>query len=137
VTLEKPRYIVEAFVVATAAPAILFGLLAAHWFMFLAVLAVAAFHTVLLGIPFFLLLRAHGWANAVTSIAGGFISGVIPTAVWSWTLTPVQALDFQGALVMGACGAFAGLWFWLYLRCRQALAATPTGQETPVPPNPQ
>ena len=132
-----PRLIAEAFLVATAAPAVLFALMAPSWFMFLAALVVAGAHTMLVGVPFVVGLHLRGWVNAFTSIGGGFVVGLIPTAVWTWVLSPIQAPDYRGVLLMGAFGAFAGLWFWLYLWVRQALAATPTGHETPVPPSPQ
>jgi len=106
---------------------------------FVMTFVVAGAHTLVLGVPLFLLLRWRGWVNVVTATAGGFVIGMLPDAIWSWPLwyaelktsawtgsygqTMTEGVPttagwqqyIDGVLIFGAFGAFAGFVFWLYL----------------------
>ena len=149
--------VVEAFIVAAAIPALLVGLFAWSWSVFLVALMITSAHAVLLGLPLFLLLQMRGWVNVISAVAGGFLIGVLPVAAFTWPLrypelqtsawagnygqTMVDGVPtlagwqqyFDAALFFGGFGASAGLAFWAYLWLRRRMSPSnlmqPTGQQ--------
>ena len=132
----------EAFIVASAAPALAVGLVdwsSLAWFP--VAFFVATINSLVLGLPLFLFVRSRGWFNFVTSVVGGCMVGAIFGALVAW---PFWTFDQYNATVNGrrtiidgvltlagwyeygkqalpfaVYGAFSGLVFWIYLRFRQ------------------
>jgi hypothetical protein len=103
-------------------------------------------HAIFLGLPLFLIFRSKRWMNAISSIAGGFVVGVIPGGLLAWPLRPGSRssasingvptvvdgiptaagwIHYSEALVyLGCFGALAGFVFWLVLKLSGGLAIT-------------
>jgi hypothetical protein len=134
--------IAEAFILAAAAPAVVFAVWAMSAKIFVPAFLIALAHALLLGVPLFALLRWKKWVNPITTVFGAFVVGCIPIAIWSWPLrypelkttasnstwgqtmidgVPTTAgwLSYaSGVLTFGGFGIVAGVVFWFYLRIR-------------------
>lgn len=79
--------------------------------------AVALAHTVMLGIPYVLLLRRLDRLSILPMLLGGFAIGFIPTAILVWPEAVPAAVAAALAGAMGAVGAVT-----FHLSCRQLSA---------------
>jgi hypothetical protein len=126
----KPKHVrglpaVEAFVVATVAPAAIFAAMTS-WIMVIPALYVTAAHTLVLGIPLFLLMRRKGWFNLASALTGGMVIGLVPIAIATWPLwltsspSNFEWLSYiKSACLFGAFGGFGALAFCAYLSMRE------------------
>jgi hypothetical protein len=95
--------------------------------------------TVILGVPLFLILLGYSehWINGISAVAGGFLVGAVPTALFTWpgcykcsssihnvalvidgTVTAAGWLSYGRFVVgIGLAGALGGFVFWLTLKC--------------------
>ena len=118
---------VEAFVIATIAPAAIFAA-TTTWIMIIPALYVTTAHTLVLGIPLFLFVRWKGRFNLASALIGGMAIGIVPIAIATWPLwangspSHFEWLSYiQSACLFGAFGGFGGLafWSWLWMRERR------------------
>ena len=146
--------LISAVLVSALAPTILFGAISAPsgagvvaigrlvTFIFV----IALLHSVVLGLPLFLLFRPRGWVNGLSSIFGGFTVGCIPvgififatnlpgesnTSVWGpggvpfvvdgVTTVAAWLSNLKLVLQFGGYGALGGLAFWVVLRMTRDL----------------
>ena len=98
---------------AALAPAAVFAALGGSVRLLTLGFLVALAHAVLLGLPFYLLLRMKGWVNAASTAIGGFFIGVVPAGVVS---LPLESANVEGLLAFGGLGLLGGLAFWATLR---------------------
>ncbi len=134
--------VAEAFILAAAAPAVVFAVWAMSAQIFVPAFLIAFGHALVLGAPLFALLQWKKRVNPVTTVFGAFVVGCIAIAVWSWPLrypemkttasnstwgqTMVDGIPTTagwmsyatGVLTFGGCGLVAGVVFWSYLRIR-------------------
>ena len=89
---------------------------------------VALLHALLIGLPAYLMLRTHGWANLAAAIAVGVAAGATPVGLLTVS-SAVQASDLDAATAarawidwgeliayLAANGAAAGAAFWATIR---------------------
>jgi hypothetical protein len=123
-----------AFIIAPLAPTIAVAILF-DWRDALFYLAVFGYPAVIfIGGPAHLVLRVLGWSGGFIYIAAGFVAGVVSEFLYGiglalWDTTPLRqpllarlgdALRItveapELALVIGGCGALAGLTFWFVI----------------------
>jgi hypothetical protein len=104
-------------------------------------LMIALSHTVLLGLPLFLIFQPLRWVNIVSCVVLGAVLGGAPASILSYRLEhsvfmlavsePIVALAVTRAAILGSCikpvlcfclfGALGGLVFWVVLRCSGCL----------------
>jgi hypothetical protein len=136
-----PRVVAEALLFACALPGAVFAVLSMNLGLALFVFAVAVVHALVLGVPAYLLLRWHKWANAFTSVATGFAAACLPvalllfpgggrfmgTSAWSGdgqsSVNGVPTAQgwqsyWETVLLFGGSGALVGIAFWGYVRFR-------------------
>jgi hypothetical protein len=100
--------------------------------------AIALSHSVLLGLPLFLVFRSKGWINVMTCVFVGFAVGAVPAGVLSWpmqhpelhtrvsvdgvptmingTITAGGWISYVKPLIyFGSFGALGGFAFWVTL----------------------
>jgi hypothetical protein len=137
--------VVEAFTVATVAPALaILAVDSTGWFW--PALIISAGHAVCLGAPAFWFLRKRGWLNLCTIVVTGFVIGVVPFGICMWPRPGEGSSAFvsgYGAtivdgvvtaagwrqyrhflLVLGGLGGLAGFVFALYLWIRNRLSGS-------------
>ena len=128
---------VAAFLFAAIAPAIFVAMLGGSIDLAPIAFAISLAHAVILGLPLALLFHSKHWINAISSIGAGFFVGILPAGIFTWPMlhgpdqasvsgvptvvdgTPTLAgwISYAEFLaLLGACGALAGLTFWLVLR---------------------
>jgi hypothetical protein len=105
-----------AVLTAAAAPALVFGAIIHSVAGAVFAFVIALPHAVLLGLPLFALLHAKGRVNAMSSIVGGFVVGITPTALlFLVAVFNANAADWRSflfaLLMFGGCGAVGGLGF--------------------------
>jgi hypothetical protein len=143
---------VAAFLFAAIMPAIFVAMLGGSLQVVLIAFSIALGHAVILGLPLALLFHAKRWINAISSIGAGFLVGILPAGIFTWPLLhgPDQAsvdgvptvVDGMPTLAgwisyaqflafLGACGALAGLTFWLILKFSSEKADQATTQPQP------
>jgi hypothetical protein len=142
-----------AVLFADLAPAIV---MAAFWhtaelapLTFVFTFTIALAHTVLFGVPLFLVFRSKGWVNIMTCVVTGFAVGAVPDAVLTWpiqhaALYASRSVDgvptiidgvitaagwgryVKPVIYCGLFGALSGFAFWVALKwsgtCRKAAA---------------
>jgi hypothetical protein len=107
-------------------------------------------HAILLGLPLFLIFQSKRWVNAISSVAGGFIVGIIPGGLLAGLLqsgarlpasvnrvTVVEGMPtttgwisyIEFVVLLGSFGALAGFVFWLVLKLSGGLAITAQAAE--------
>ena len=140
--LQRVFTIAMAFAFSALAPALLMTTI---WndprvapMVFVFTLVIALSHTVLLGLPVFLIFQSRGWIGITASVVLGFAIGAAPAAILTFPMsglalyasawagdTPSAANGLSTAAVwlsyitplmyLGLLGAFGGLAFWFVL----------------------
>jgi hypothetical protein len=144
--------IVAAFLFAALVPTFIVLVFTQSFDLAAGALGIAIGHVVFVGLPFFLILRQRRRVNAVTSIAAGFVAGIILVAIFTLPFRPGSSSSFnnvplivdgmptlagwlayvQGLVLPGLLGALAGFVCWLILKLTGNV--TTTVEATPHDP---
>ena len=89
------------------------GDLQAIAYLFVLILVLSAAITIVFGLPYVLLLRSHGLANALTVILGAAVIGAASFILLFLVITDFQGKpEWEAALMGGGLGLAAGIGFW-------------------------
>jgi len=85
-TTSKVTILTTAVLVAALVPAALFSIVTGSLRAMPIAFAIALVHSLVLGLPLFLVLQKFGRANGVSAGSAGFVIGCVPVGIYFWPL---------------------------------------------------